>query len=190
MANQDYHVLVIGGGSTGAGLAHDFALRGFRTTLVERGELTSGTAGRHHGLLHSGGRYAVKDQESAVECIEENIILRRIAPGSFEENDGLFVAITDEDVAYKDKFIKGCAECGIPTRVLAAQEVIAREPHVNPKVKLAVQVPDATLDCWRLPMRFFATAKRNGADIRPYTEVVSILRSGNAVTGARVKSHV
>jgi glycerol-3-phosphate dehydrogenase len=190
MADQGFHVLVIGGGSTGAGLAHDFALRGFRTTLVERGELTSGTAGRHHGLLHSGGRYAVKDQESARECIEENLILRRIAPGSFEENDGLFVAITDEDVAYKDKFIKGCTECGIPTRVLSAQEVIAREPHVNPKVKLAVQVPDATLDCWRLPMRFFATAKRNGADIRPYTEVVAILRSGNTVTGARMKSHV
>ena len=33
-----------------------------------------------------------------VECIEENMILRRICPGSFEENDGLFVALTDEDM--------------------------------------------------------------------------------------------
>jgi len=115
---EKYHVLVIGGGSTGAALAHDLTLRGFRVTLVERGELTSGTAGRHHGLLHSGGRYAVKDQESARECIEENRILRRIAPGSFEENDGLFVAITDEDVAYKEKFVRGCAECDIPTQVI------------------------------------------------------------------------
>jgi glycerol-3-phosphate dehydrogenase len=28
-------------------------------TLLKRGELTSGTTGRHHGLLHSGARYAV-----------------------------------------------------------------------------------------------------------------------------------
>ena len=61
------HVLIVGGGGTGAALAHDLALRGLRVTLVERGELTSGTTGRHHGLLHSGGRYAVGDRESAVE---------------------------------------------------------------------------------------------------------------------------
>ena len=79
------HVLIIGGGGTGGALAHDLALRGVKVTLVERGELTSGTTGRHHGLLHSGGRYAVNDQESAIECIEENRILRTIAPGSFEE---------------------------------------------------------------------------------------------------------
>src|SRR5437867_11154162 len=110
------HVLIIGGGGTGGALAHDLTLRGLRVTLVERGEFTSGTTGRHHGLLHSGARYAVDDQESAVECIEENRILRRICPGSFEENDGLFVAITDEDMAYYDDFVSGCAQTGIPTQ--------------------------------------------------------------------------
>ncbi len=189
MATQ-FHVVVIGGGSTGAALVHDLTLRGLKVTLVERGELTSGTAGRHHGLLHSGGRYAVNDQESAIECIEENRILRKIAPGSFEENDGLFVAITDDDVAYLEKFLAGCEACHIPTRVLTAQQVKRLEPHINPQVKLGVQVPDATMDCWRLPMRFFATAKHNGADIRPYTEVIGMLRTAGIVTGVRVRSHV
>src|SRR6266536_4381753 len=74
------HVLIIGGGGTGGALAHDLTLRGLRVTLVERGELTSGTTGRHHGLLHSGARYAVGDPESATECIQENRILRTICP--------------------------------------------------------------------------------------------------------------
>jgi glycerol-3-phosphate dehydrogenase len=108
------HVVVIGGGATGAGVVHDLALRGIRVTLLERGELTSGTTGRHHGLLHSGGRYAVSDQESAVECIKENRTLRKIAPGSFEENGGLFVALTDEDMDYLNSFLDACAACGIP----------------------------------------------------------------------------
>ena len=54
-------VLVIGGGATGAGVAWDAALRGFDVVLVERGDLAEGTSGRFHGLLHSGGRYVVKD---------------------------------------------------------------------------------------------------------------------------------
>ena len=73
------HVLIVGGGGTGGALAHDLTLRGVKVTLVERGEVTSGTTGRHHGLLHSGARYAGGDRESAVECIEENLILRRIS---------------------------------------------------------------------------------------------------------------
>ncbi|HEY6566169.1 MAG TPA: FAD-dependent oxidoreductase, partial [Actinomycetota bacterium] len=79
MTTKQVHVLIVGGGGTGGALAHDLALRGVRVTLVERGEFTSGTTGRHHGLLHSGARYAVNDHESAVECIEENMLLRHIA---------------------------------------------------------------------------------------------------------------
>ena len=54
-------VLVIGGGATGLGTVWDLALRGFDTVLVERADLIEGTSGRFHGLLHSGGRYVVKD---------------------------------------------------------------------------------------------------------------------------------
>src|SRR5205823_11437131 len=75
------HVLIVGGGGTGGALAHDLTLRGIRVTLVERGEFTSGTTGRHHGLLHSGARYAVSDRESALECIEDNALLLSLGPG-------------------------------------------------------------------------------------------------------------
>jgi glycerol-3-phosphate dehydrogenase len=184
-----FHAVIIGGGGTGAAVAHDLTLRGVKVTLIERGELTSGTTGRHHGLLHSGARYAVKDKESAVECIEENTILRRIAPGSFELNDGLFVALTEEEAAYSQDLIEGCQDCGIPVRRLTRDEVLAREPNVNPAVKLGVQVPDATMDAMRMPLRFFATAKHNGATIKPYTEVVDFVRRGNAVSAIRVRDH-
>ena len=54
-------VLVIGGGATGTAVARDAALRGMDVVLVERRDLAEGTTGRFHGLLHSGGRYVVKD---------------------------------------------------------------------------------------------------------------------------------
>ena len=65
MATLSTEVLVIGGGATGAGVAWDAALRGFDVVLVDRADLAEGTSGRFHGLLHSGGRYAVKDPRAA-----------------------------------------------------------------------------------------------------------------------------
>lgn len=184
------HVLIIGGGGTGGALAHDLTLRGVRVTLVERAELTSGTTGRHHGLLHSGARYAVGDKESAVECIEENTLLRRIAPGSFEENDGLFVAITEEDMEYHEDFVRSCKECGIPIQELRPDEALRLEPNLNPELKAAVRVPDATMDAMRMPMRFFATAQHGGAELFNYMEVIGLLVHDGLVSGAAVRDRV
>ncbi|MGL5533340.1 MAG: FAD-dependent oxidoreductase, partial [Plesiomonas shigelloides] len=69
-------VAIIGGGATGAGVARDCALRGLRCVLLERDDIATGATGRNHGLLHSGARYAVTDEESARECISENKILK------------------------------------------------------------------------------------------------------------------
>lgn len=189
-ARHDAHVLVIGGGGTGAALAHDLTSRGLRVTLVERGELTSGTTGRHHGLLHSGARYAFADRESAVECIEENRILRHICPGSFEENDGLFVGITDDDLEFLEPFLEGCAACGIPTQQLTPAEALRLEPNLNPQLKVAVRIPDATVDAMRLPLRFFATAKHNGAQIWPYMEVTDLVVHDRCVSGVLLHDYV
>ena len=92
--------LVIGGGATGAGLLRDLARRGLRTLLVEKSDLGTGTSGRYHGLLHSGGRYVVTDPVAARECIAENRIVRRIAPACIEDTGGWFVATPDDPDDY------------------------------------------------------------------------------------------
>jgi glycerol-3-phosphate dehydrogenase len=83
-------VVVIGGGATGAGVLRDLALRGIDAVLLEKEELTSGTSGRNHGLLHSGARYAVNDPDSARECLAENKILKKIASPCIEPTGGVF----------------------------------------------------------------------------------------------------
>ena len=182
------HVVVIGGGGTGAALAYDLSLRGVRVTLLERRELTSGTTGRHHGQLHCGARYAVQDREIGRECMEESTILRRIASDSIEFNYGLFVALTGEDEQYADTFIPACEACGIPTRLLTPKQALAVEPRLNPTLRLAVQVPDGSMDAWRLALQFFASARAMGADIRNFSEVIALKGgdSAEARTGGRV----
>lgn len=177
---------MIGGGSTGSAVAHDLALRGFQVTLVERGEIASATTGRNHCLLHSGGRYCVKDRESAIECIEENMILRKIMPDALELNGGLFVAVNDADMAYQPLFIEGCEACGIPYKVLSADESRRLEPYLSEKTLGSVWVPDGVFEPMRLCMAFLATAKKNGARVHPFHEVKGLLMEGNRVTGIHV----
>lgn len=179
--------IIIGAGFTGVATAHDLAMRGFVVTIVERGDICNGTSGRTHGLLHSGGRYAVSDQESAIECIDENIILRRIVPQVIEPNGGLFIALDESDLAYRETFIEGCQTCHIPVKELTPQEALKMEPNINPKVLAALLVPDGTFDPLRLALSFAATAKSNGAKFRIYTEVTGLITDGKGnVTGVKV----
>jgi glycerol-3-phosphate dehydrogenase len=180
--------IVIGSGSTGAATAHDLALRGVRVTVVERGEIASGTTGRNHGLLHSGGRYAVNDPESAVECIVERDILACIAPEVLELNGGLFVAVDEAGLAYRDPFLEACAQCGIPVREVSAAAARALEPALDERVLAAIEVPDGVFDPLHLCLAFFASARANGAAVLPYVEVEDLVVRGSAVEGAVVRN--
>ncbi len=182
-------VIVVGAGSTGAATAHDLALRGLRVTVIERGEVASGTTGRNHCLLHSGGRYCVTDHESAVECIEENMTLRKIMPDLLELNDGLFVAVTEADLGFKERFLEGCAACRIPARDIPVKHALAIEPFLNPGILAAVQVPDGVFEPFRFCLAFLATARISGAVVRRYTEVTDFICSGKSVTGVKVKDY-
>jgi glycerol-3-phosphate dehydrogenase len=181
------HAIVIGAGFTGCAIAHDLELRGIHTTVLERGEISSGTSGRTHGLLHSGGRYCVNDQDSAKECIEENILLRKIAKQCIEYNGGLFVALDEGDLTYAPKFETGAQQCGIQIEKLPIKEALRIEPHLNPKVLAVYTVPDGSFDPLRLALAFAATAKKNGATFLTYNQVTGLTLDGKGnVTGAQV----
>lgn len=181
------HAIIIGAGFTGVATAHDLAMRGFDVTVVERGDICNGTSGRTHGLLHSGGRYVVEDQESAIECIDENLILLKIVPQVIEPNGGLFIALDDSDQAYASEFVRGCQECHIPIRELTAKEALALEPNINPRVLLAYEIPDGTFDPLRLALAFAASAKKNGAKFLIYHEAKALSFDGlGNVTGVKL----
>lgn len=185
------HALIIGAGFTGCALAHDLALRGFQVTVMERGEIASGTSGRTHGLLHSGGRYCVTDPEAATECIQENIILRKIVRQCIEFNGGLFIALSEEDVLYGMDFEKGAAASGISAEKLTPAQALKLEPNLNPGLLDAFLVPDGTFDPLRLALAFAAHAKQNGASFKTHHEVKRFLRDATGkVTGLEAVNHL
>ena len=181
------HVVVVGGGSTGVGIARDLAMRGVEVTLVEKGTLTHGTTGRMHGLLHSGGRYAVSDRESARDCIEENWILRDIAAHCVEETGGLFAKLPEDTEGYFEQKLGGCRECNIPVEVLSGREARQVEPYLSDEIEKAIRVPDAAVDPFRLVVANALDAEDHGARIETHAEVVDLRTDGDRVTGVEVR---
>ncbi len=168
-------VLVIGGGATGTGILRDLAMRGFKTILVEKRDLTHGTTGRFHGLLHSGGRYVVKYPESARECIEENRILRKIMPHCIEDTGGYFVLTPEDDPSYADHFVAGCHKAGILVEEIPIRQMLEREPYLNPEISRCLRVPDGAADGFAAAHANIASAREYGAQALTYHEVMHLL---------------
>lgn len=187
--NYSYDVIIIGGGATGAGIARDCALRGIKALLLERSDIATGATGRNHGLLHSGARYAVTDHESAVECIRENMILRKIAAHCVEETDGLFISLPEDGLEYQATFVDACRRAGIRTEVLDPKEALRLEPAANPALIGAVRVPDGAVDPFRLTSSNILDAKAHGAEVRTYTEVKELIREQDRIVGVTAYDH-
>lgn len=189
MKSNEFDVIIIGGGITGAGTARDCSLRGLSVLLIERNDIATGATGRNHGLLHSGARYAVTDKESATECIKENMILKKIARHCVDGTSGFFITLPEDDIDYQSKFVKSCTEAGINAEIVDPKEAIAIEPAINPTIIGAVRVPDGSVDPFRLSLSNVVDAKAHGAKILIYTEVISFIKEGDEIKGVKVVDH-
>ncbi|HOB80050.1 MAG TPA: anaerobic glycerol-3-phosphate dehydrogenase subunit GlpA [Ornithinibacter sp.] len=174
-------VVVIGGGSTGAGVLRDAAMRGYSAILLDKSDLAQGTTGRFHGLLHSGGRYVVSDPGSASECASENAILKRIQAPAIENTGGFFVAVPGDDPDYGDRFLAGAKATGVPASEISVADALRREPRLNPGIFRAIEVEDASVDGWQLVWGAVNSAKQHGARVLTYHPVTKIDVADGAV---------
>ena len=180
-------VVIIGGGATGVGISRDLSLRGVPSLLIEKGDFLSGASGRNHGLLHSGGRYAVSDPEAARECMAENRILRRIAPHCVEETDGLFISLPEDGLDFQQRFVQACEKAGIPSVILSRDETLDLEPELNPELLGAIKVPDGAMNPFMMVLGNAEDAEQHGARFLLHTEVDSLILDGGRIKEIRAK---
>jgi glycerol-3-phosphate dehydrogenase len=80
-SEDEFDVVVIGGGITGAGVALDAATRGYSVALVERADFASGTSSRSSKLVHGGLRYLQNFDLGLVrEALLERQLMVALAP--------------------------------------------------------------------------------------------------------------
>ncbi len=199
MAAEPVDLLVIGGGITGAGIARDAALRGFRVALVDKGDFGSGTSSHSSRLIHGGIRYLEQgDLRLVFEASRERRVLLRIAPhlvrplpflvpvyrGARVPAWKLRAGMWLYDVLATFRNVKR-------HRWLGPKQVRRAEPALKDRgLTGAALYWDAQTDDFRLVLATMRSAARAGALVANYAEVTSLLKPDGRVRGAVVRDVV
>ena len=81
LSENEFDVVVVGGGITGAGVALDAATRGCSVALIERADYAAGTSSRSSKLVHGGLRYLQNFDLGLVrEALLERQLMVALAP--------------------------------------------------------------------------------------------------------------
>ena len=177
------HVLIIGGGATGTGIARDLSLRGVSCILVEKNDINAGASGANHGLLHSGARYVFNDPESAKECRDENRLLKQLAPDCIENTGGLFVAVQGDDEKFIADFQPHCDKIDLPCKPVDVKSAREMEPALSDKTIAVFEVEDGSIDPFKLVLANITDAQKLGCQFFRHMKVVGFSKQGNRITG-------
>ncbi len=192
-----FDLLIIGGGITGAGIARDAALRGLSAALVEAGDFGSGTSSRSSRLIHGGLRYLEHRQFGLVsESLRERTILSRLAPNlvrpidfilPFYQGDRLPPWKVRLGLTIYDRLAgRGNVRRHerLSKRALTDAEPLLRERGLRGGARYA----DAQCDDARLTLAVIRGAVAAGARVANYAGVVGLVRDGDRVRGAQIRS--
>ena len=184
---QSFDVVVIGGGTTGTAVLRDLVMRGFKNSvLLDKDDLAAGTSGGCHSALHAGSRYVISDKQTAIECVQENEIYRRICPQVIDPMDSYWICTRDEYVEFAKDWMKTADEIGLAYDVLDPEEVRKKEPLFTKDLKFVLHSVDTGFDPFRLCIAQAYDAKMKGGEIRTHHEVKGLIVEDNRVTGVKV----
>ena len=188
-----WDVVIIGGGATGLGIAVDAASRGFKTLLIEQADFAKGTSSRSTKLVHGGVRYLAQGNISLVkEALKERGLLLQNAP-HLTKNESIIIPCYSwlKTVFYATgltfyDWLSGSLSLG-KSKIISRKQLMKRLPTLNRKsLKSGVLYHDGTFDDSRLAINLAQTCVEHGGVALNYCKVVSLSKSANKISGAKV----
>jgi glycerol-3-phosphate dehydrogenase len=196
MAAEPVDVLVVGGGITGAGIARDAALRGFRTAVVDKGDFASGTSSHSSRLIHGGLRYLEQYAFHLVrEASHERRILLSLAPHLVRPLPFMLPSYRGARVpAWRLRaglwlydLLAGFRNVGLH-RWLGRKATLRLEPGLRDKdLQGAALYFDAQTDDARLTLATMRAAAHAGALVASHADVTALLKPDGRIRGAAVR---
>ncbi|GAA4861849.1 glycerol-3-phosphate dehydrogenase [Saccharopolyspora cebuensis] len=196
LGDEEFDVVVIGGGVTGAGVALDAATRGLRVALVEARDLASGTSSRSSKLFHGGLRYLEQLEFSLVrEALREReLMLNRIAPHLVKPVSFLYPLtkrVVERPYTAAGLFLydtMGGARSVPGQKHLSRAGALRMVPALKRNALIGgIRYYDAQADDARHTMMLARTAARYGAVVMNSTRVSGFLRDADRIAGVRVE---
>ncbi len=193
LKTEEFDVVVIGAGVTGAGCALDAASRGLKVALLEQRDVASGTSSRSSKLIHGGLRYLEQlDFRLVKEALRErSLLITRLAPHLVRPVKFLYPlqhrvwerAYVGAGIALYD----GLAKLGgnpLPRhRHLSKRKALAEIPSLGAGTLVGgIQYYDAQVDDARHTLAVARTAAANGAAVATSVRVTGLGRTNGRVT--------
>lgn len=200
LEEQEFDLLVIGGGATGAGIALDASLRGLKVALVDSGDFGSGSSGKSTKLAHGGIRYlekAIKEwdytQLSLVkDALNERKIFQKIAPHLSRVLPIAIPCYSWCDLIYYYLGIKIYELLAWGKNLRKGQFLSKRKlkkflPYVDRKsLKGGVLFYDGQFDDVRMNIAIIMRAFTLGAVVANYVKVIGFKKQHGKISGAEV----
>ncbi len=196
LGSEQFDVIVIGGGVTGAGAALDAATRGLRVALVEARDFASGTSSRSSKMFHGGLRYLEQLEFGLVrEALHEReLSLTTLAPHLVKPLPFLFPLnhrLWERPYIAAGIFLYdqlGGAKSVPAQRHLTRSGALRLAPGLKRSALIGgIRYYDTVVDDARHTMMVARTAAHYGAVVRTSTQVVALLTEGDRVVGVRVR---
>ena len=178
-----YDVAIIGAGVVGCAIARSFAIRGWRTVVVEKAaDILEGASKGNSALLHTGFDEPAGSLEldliKSGYTIYRRIHVRMNLP--FERTGALVVAWDEEQRAKLAGIAAHATASGVEASILGADAVRVREPRLAHSAVGAVLIPDeGIIDPWSAPLGYMRQALLHGATLLTGAEVRGIASRGN-----------
>jgi glycerol-3-phosphate dehydrogenase len=202
LAAEQFDVLVVGGGITGAGVALDAASRGLRTALVERDDFAYGTSSKSSKLVHGGLRYLQQREVGLVyEGLAERQVALRNAPHLVRVLPFLIPVLTKDGVISRRLAralggalwmydLTGGLRIGKRHKRVSSDQAVMHMPTLRAdRVAGGYLYYDAHTDDARLTLTLCRTAAAHGAVVANYAGVTSLRKDEKGrVCGARVQA--
>jgi len=177
---EPWDIAIIGGGSTGIGIAVDAASRGYSVVLLEQHDFGKGTSSRSTKLVHGGVRYLQQGNISLVmEALKERGLLLRNAPHLVHDMQFIVPNYAWWEAPFYGIGMKVydllAGKYGFgPSQILSRDEVLARIPTLSQDgLRGGVKYHDGQFDDSRLLIDLASTAAQHGACLLNYTRVTS-----------------
>lgn len=192
--NQEFDVIIIGGGATGLGVAVESISRGYKTLLLEAYDFGKGTSSKSTKLVHGGIRYLANlDFELVSEGLDERFYFLKNAPHiastqaylvpfySFLDKIKYFLGIKLYDYLAKDKKVG-------QSKFLSIKETIQYAPDLDTNgLKGGAIYYDGQFDDTRMLITLLQTFKSMGGVAYNYHEVTNFIKdSNNIISGVKV----
>ncbi len=186
LRDEEFDVLVIGGGITGVGCALDAATRGLRVALVEQRDLASGTSSRSSKLLHGGLRYLEQREFGLVrEALHERGLMATTISPHLVRPVTFLIPLTHR---IWQRLYYGAGVLLYDLLAWMGKSTLPRHRHLSRRQALAL-VPglktssliggilysDAQVDDARHTLAVARTAARHGAAVVTSTQVTELL---------------